>query len=70
MITGPDYSEEERRNMREVAALEAMEHNQQVMSDISLEDILPQVHERIGSEKSPITWMGMTAQISLHQRML
>ena len=45
-----DYSEEERRNMREVAALEAMEHNQQVMSDISLEDILPQVHERIGSE--------------------
>ena len=45
-----DYSEEERRNMREVAALEAMEHNQQVMSEISLEDILPQVHERIGSE--------------------
>ena len=45
-----DYSEEERRNMREVAAQEAMEHNQQVMSEISLEDILPQVHERIGSE--------------------
>ena len=45
-----DYSEEERRNMREVAALEAMEHNQRVMSEISLEDILPQVHERIGSE--------------------
>ena len=45
-----DYSEEERRNMREVAALEAMEHNQEVMSGISLEDILPQVHERVGSE--------------------
>ena len=45
-----DYSEEERRNMREVAALEAMEYNQRVMSEISLEDILPQVHERIGSE--------------------
>lgn len=45
-----DYSEEERRNMREVAALEAMEHNQDVISDITLEDILPQVHERVGGE--------------------
>ena len=45
-----DYSEEERRNMRELAAQEAMEHNQQVMSQITLGDILPQVHERIGSE--------------------
>ena len=43
-----DYSDEERRNMREVAAQEAMEHNQKIMSEISLEEILPQVHERIG----------------------
>ena len=46
----PDYSEEERRNMREVAALEAMEHNRELMSKITLEELLPQVHERIGDE--------------------
>ena len=45
-----DYSAEERRNMREVAALEAMDHNQEIISKISLEDILPQVHERVGGE--------------------
>jgi len=46
----PDYSEEERRNMREVAALEAIGHNQELMSKITLEELLPQVHERIGDE--------------------
>ena len=45
-----DYSEEERRNMREVAAQEAMEHNRDVMNEITLEDMIPQIHERIGSE--------------------
>ena len=44
-----DYSEEERRNMREVAAQEAMEHNRDVMNEITLEDMIPQIHERIGS---------------------
>ena len=45
-----DYTEEERRNMREIAAEEAIEHNRKVMSKITLEDILPQVHERIDSD--------------------
>ena len=45
-----DYSEEERRNMREVAAQEAMEHNRDVMNEITLEDMIPQIHERIGGE--------------------
>ena len=47
---GSDYTEEERRNMREAAAQDAMEHNQEIMSKITLEDILPQVHERISDE--------------------
>ena len=45
-----DYSEEERRNMREVAAQEAMEHNRDVMNEITLEDMIPQIHERIDGE--------------------
>ena len=45
-----DYSEEERRNMREIAAQEAMKHNRDVMNEITLEDMIPQIHERVGSE--------------------
>ncbi len=45
-----DYSEEERRNMREVAAQDAMEHNSELMEELTLEDLLPQVHERIGED--------------------
>ena len=45
-----DYSEEERRNMREVAAQDAIEHNSELMQELNLEDLLPQVHERIGGD--------------------
>lgn len=45
-----DLDEDIRLNMREVAAQEAMENNQKVMEELSLQDILPQVHERIGNE--------------------
>ena len=44
------YSEEERRNMREVAALDAMEHNLKVLNEIRLKDIIPQVHERVDDQ--------------------
>ena len=45
-----DLDDDIRLNMREVAAQEAMENNQKVMEELSLQDILPQVHERIGNE--------------------
>ena len=45
-----EYTEDERRNMREVAALEAMEHNLKVIEALNLEDIIPQVHERIDGD--------------------
>ncbi len=45
-----DNTEEERRQMREAAAKEAILHNQEVMAEITLEDMLPQVHERIDQD--------------------
>ena len=45
-----DITEEERLNMRELAALEAITHNMEVLDQLSLEQLLPQVHERIGDE--------------------
>ena len=45
-----DVTEEERLNMREVAAVEAINHNSEVLDEITLQQILPQVHERIGDE--------------------
>jgi len=47
---GSDVTEEERLNMREVAAVEAITHNLEVLDQLSLEQLLPQVHERIGDE--------------------
>ena len=44
------YDEETRRNVREQSAAAAIKHNRKVLNEISLEDILPQVHERIGDE--------------------
>ena len=45
-----DNTEEERRYMREAAAMEAILHNQEVMAKITLEEMLPQVHERIDGD--------------------
>jgi len=45
-----DVTKEERLNMREVAAVEAITHNLEVLEQLSLEQMLPQVHERIGDE--------------------
>ena len=45
-----DYSEEQRRNMREIAAQNSIQHNKRLMENISLKDILPQVHERIDGD--------------------
>ena len=47
---GSDYDEETRRTLREQAAAAAINHNREVLDQISLQDILPQVHERIGDE--------------------
>jgi len=45
-----DVDEEERRSMREVAASEAIANNIEVLDEISLEEMLPQVHERFGDQ--------------------
>ena len=45
-----EFSEEELRNMREIAAQEAIIHNSKLMEKLTLEDLLPQVHERIGDD--------------------
>ena len=45
-----DYDGEERKVIRQQAAAAAINHNQKVLEEISLEDILPQVHERIGNQ--------------------
>ena len=45
-----DVDEEERRYMREVAASEAIANNIEVLDEISLEQMLPQVHERFGNQ--------------------
>jgi len=45
-----DYDGEERKVIRQQAAAAAISHNQKVLEEISLEDILPQVHERIGNQ--------------------
>ena len=45
-----DYDDPNRRALREIAALDAIAHNEEVLDSISLQDILPQVHERIGDE--------------------
>ena len=47
---GSEYNESMRRNAREKSAATAIQHNQQVLEEIRLEEILPQVHERIGDE--------------------
>ena len=39
-----------RLNMREIAAQEAIDNNQKIIEQLSLEDMLPQVHERVGSQ--------------------
>ncbi len=39
-----------RLNMREIAAQEAIDNNQEIIEQLSLEDMLPQVHERVGSQ--------------------
>ena len=39
-----------RFNMREIAAKEAIDNNQKIIEQLSLEDMLPQVHERVGSQ--------------------
>ena len=39
-----------RFNMREIAAQEAIDNNQKIIEQLSLEDMLPQVHERVGSQ--------------------
>ncbi|MGB1588768.1 MAG: beta-propeller domain-containing protein [Candidatus Poseidoniaceae archaeon] len=45
-----DYDDPNRRVIREQAAAAAMIHNSEILRDITLEDILPQVHERVGNE--------------------
>ena len=45
-----EFSEEELRNIREIAAQEAITHNSKLMEELTLEDLLPQVHERIGDD--------------------
>lgn len=39
-----------RLNMREIAAQEAIDNNQKIIEQLSLEDMLPQVHERVGNQ--------------------
>ena len=45
-----DLSEEELRNIREIVAQEAITHNSELMEKLTLEDLLPQVRERIGDD--------------------
>ena len=47
-----DYDDPLRRTLREEAASAAILHNQETLSSLSLADILPQVHERVGTEIS------------------
>ncbi|MDP6865007.1 MAG: beta-propeller domain-containing protein [Candidatus Poseidoniaceae archaeon] len=47
-----DYDDPLRRTLREEAASAAILHNQETLDSLSLADILPQVHERIGTEIS------------------
>ena len=55
-ITYPDgywdsgVDDDVRFNMREIAAQEAIDNNQKIIEQLSLEDMLPQVHERVGSQ--------------------
>ena len=55
-ITYPDgywdsgVDDDVRLNMREIAAQEAIDNNQEIIEQLSLEDMLPQVHERVGSQ--------------------
>jgi len=45
-----EYDDPNRRVIREQAAAAAMIHNSEVLREITLEDILPQVHERVDDE--------------------
>ena len=45
-----EYTDSMRRNAREQSAALAMQHNQQVLEEITLEELIPQVHERVGGE--------------------
>jgi len=45
-----ELDEESRRNMREQSAAAAIKHNRKVLDETSLQDILPQVHERSGNK--------------------
>ena len=45
-----DYDDPNRRVLREQAAAAAISHNKEVLRSITLEDILPQVHERVGDQ--------------------
>ena len=45
-----EYTDSMRRNAREQSAALAMQHNQQVLEEITLEELIPQVHERVGDE--------------------
>ena len=47
-----DYDDPLRRTLREEAASAAILHNQETLDSLSLAEILPQVHERIGTEIS------------------
>ena len=45
-----DYDDPQRKIMRQNAAIAAIQHNSGVIDDLALEDLLPQVHERLGDE--------------------
>jgi len=45
-----DYDDPQRKIMRQNAAVAAIQHNSGVIDDLALEDLLPQVHERLGDE--------------------
>ena len=45
-----DYDDPQRKIMRQSTAVAAIQHNSGVIDDLALEDLLPQVHERLGDE--------------------
>ena len=45
-----DYDDPQRKIMRQNAAAAAIQHNSGVIDELALEDLLPQVHERLGDE--------------------
>jgi len=44
------YNDSQLRTLREISAQEAIANNEQILEEISLEDLIPQIHERIDGQ--------------------